>query len=74
MKGRNDEGEAIFIRTCEEKLSSLHLQVNRLEDECNRLRRELEESKEKYATLLSKYITMMERCVGVVPKIRRDEE
>ena len=74
MKGRKDEGEAVFLRNCEEKLSCLHLQVNRLEGENNRLRRELEESREKYANLLSKHITMMERCVGVAQTDWEDEK
>ena len=73
MKDRSTrESELVF--DYETKIARLNQRLIFVEETNKKLTKELEESKEKYATLLAKHIEMMERCVGIIPKIRRPEE
>ena len=57
-----------------ERIGALEKQVHLLSEEYKRAKNALVDANKAYALLLRKHIEMMERCVGIIPKIRKQEE
>ena len=61
------------IRELRSHIGRLETELHYKNESIKNLQNERDELNEKYAVLLRKYIEMMERCVGMIPKIRKVE-
>jgi predicted RNase H-like nuclease (RuvC/YqgF family) len=73
MKYKTAENEDYILKLQEEN-ANLTRRLIMVEAKNSDIKQDLEDLKEKYALLLRKHIDMMERCVGIIPKIRRPEQ
>lgn len=75
-KIKADEREALRAEILELRIqvSGLNQRLMHSDMYQDSLKKDLEEQKEKYAALLRKHIDMMERCIGMIPKFRKEQD